>query len=127
MADYIRREDAVKIAEKYGLSNGSVLGRHTGLADCIASEISALPAADVAEVKHGGPVTKIRTVMLTGYREEIGAFAADGSNLYRKKMAETSIPYDHCPVCGAVLCSHWHNFCGKCGAKMDGGDSDVSG
>lgn len=43
MADYIRRDDAVKIAEKYGLANGSVLGRHTGLADCIASEISGLP------------------------------------------------------------------------------------
>jgi len=48
--DYIKRTDAVKIAEKYGLANGSVLGRHTGLADCIASEISSLPAANVAEV-----------------------------------------------------------------------------
>lgn len=51
MADYIRRDDAVKITEKYGLANGSVLGRHTGLADCIASEISGLPAADVAPVE----------------------------------------------------------------------------
>ena len=52
MADeYIRREDAIKIAERYGLANGSVLGRHTGLADCIASEISGLPAADVAPVQ----------------------------------------------------------------------------
>ena len=51
MADeYIRRDDAIKIAERYGLSNGSVLGRHTGLADCIASEISCLPADDVAPV-----------------------------------------------------------------------------
>lgn len=50
MTDYIRREDAIKIAERYGLANGSVLGRHTGLADCIASEISGLPAADVAPV-----------------------------------------------------------------------------
>ena len=50
MADYIKRTDAVKIAEKYGLANGSVLGRHTGLADCIARDISELPAADVAEV-----------------------------------------------------------------------------
>ena len=48
--DYIRRAEAVKIAEKYGLANGSVLGRHTGLADCIARDISELPAADVAEV-----------------------------------------------------------------------------
>ena len=48
--EYIRREDAIKIAERYGLANGSVLGRHTGLADCIASEILSLPAADVAPV-----------------------------------------------------------------------------
>lgn len=48
--EYIRRWDAVKIAERYGLANGSVLGRHTGLADCIASEISSLAAADVAPV-----------------------------------------------------------------------------
>ncbi len=50
MTDYIKRTDAVKIAEKYGLANGSVLGRHTGLADCIARDISELPTADVAEV-----------------------------------------------------------------------------
>ena len=50
MAEYIKRTDAVKIAEKYGLANGSVLGRHTGLADCIARDISGLPAADAAEV-----------------------------------------------------------------------------
>ena len=50
MTDYIKRTDAVKIAEKYGLAKGSVLGRHTGLADCIARDISELPTADVAEV-----------------------------------------------------------------------------
>lgn len=47
MAEYIKREAAVKVAEKYGLANGSALGRHTGLADCIASEIAIIPAADV--------------------------------------------------------------------------------
>ena len=52
MAKYIVQESAVKLAEKYGLSNGSVLGRHTGLADCIASEIASLPVADVAPVVH---------------------------------------------------------------------------
>lgn len=53
MAECIERESAVKLAEKYGLADGSVLGRHTGLADCIASEIASLPAADVAPVVHG--------------------------------------------------------------------------
>ncbi len=53
MSDYISREAAVKIAQKYGLVNGSALGRHTGLADCIAIEIEGLPAADVEPVRHG--------------------------------------------------------------------------
>ena len=53
MSEYIEREAAVKNAEKYGLANGSAIGRHTGLADCIASEIAGIPAADVAPVVHG--------------------------------------------------------------------------
>lgn len=83
--------------------------------------IADFPAADVVPVAHGKPVTKIRTVTLTDYHEEPGHFAEDGANLYRKKMTHADIPYDHCPVCGATLCSRWHNYCGKCGAKMDGG------
>ena len=121
MTDYIKRTDAVKIAEKYGLANGSVLGRHTGLADCIARDISELPAADVAEVVHGTPVTEVRTRTIVGYHEEIGVLAGDRATLYRRNMVHADIPYDNCPICGATLCSRWHNFCGKCGAKMDGG------
>lgn len=50
MAKYIKKETALKVVEKYGLTNGSTLGRHTGLAICIASEIADIPAADVAPV-----------------------------------------------------------------------------
>ena len=124
MTDYIKRTYAVKIAEKYGLANGFVLGRHTGLADCIARDISELPAADVAEVVHGTPVTEVRTRTIVGYHEEIGVLAGDRSTLYRRNMVHVDIPYDYCPVCGATLCSRWHNFCGKCGAKMDGGNGN---
>lgn len=53
MSDYISRKAAVKIAQEYGLVNGSALGRHTRLADRIAIEIDGLPAADVAEVRRG--------------------------------------------------------------------------
>lgn len=59
MAEYIKREAAVKIAEKYGTKNSSVLGKHSGVADCIAVEIEKLPAEDVApmgrckDCKHG--------------------------------------------------------------------------
>ena len=92
MTDYIRRTDAVKIVEKYGLANGSVLGRHTGLADCIASEISCLPAADVAQVVHGQWVDNgIPDSILNG-----------------------------CSVCGFTCGSSSFFYCPKCGAWMDG-------
>ena len=91
MTDYIRRTDAVKIAEKYGIAHGSVLGRHTGLADCIASEISGLPAADVAEVVHGQWVDNgIPDSILNG-----------------------------CSVCGFTCGSSSFFYCPNCGAKMD--------
>ncbi len=91
--DYIKRTDAVKIAEKYGLANGSVLGRHTGLADCIASEISSLPAADVAEVGHAR-WERVRsnwycTGCNKGYRITKGAPMASG--------------FSYCPNCGAKM------------------------
>ena len=56
MATYIPKEAALKVVEKYGTTNGFALGssfalgRHTGLAICIASEIAEIPAADVAPV-----------------------------------------------------------------------------
>ena len=96
MADYIERKLAVKIAEKYGLANGNVLGRHTGLADCIASEIASLPLADVAPVVHGRWVTHYRggTPVAEGYV--------------------------------STCCDMWNNrksdYCPNCGAKMDGDD-----
>lgn len=100
MADYIKRTDAVKIAEKYGLANGSVLGRHTGLADCVARDISELPAADVAEVVHG---------------------RWDDSGRYTFPNGATAV---RCTICGCALNeSEYHlydwDYCPNCGAKMD--------
>lgn len=115
--EYISRRDArIAILEKQ--AGGGLDQKITvGSAEAV---INAVPAADVAPVVHGVPVTEVRTRTIVGYHEEIGVFAADGSNLYRKNMVHADILYDHCPVCGATLCSRWHNFCGKCGARMDG-------
>lgn len=53
MSEYIEREAAEKVINKYGCGNGSTLGGHNGIADCIADEISKIPAADVALVRRG--------------------------------------------------------------------------
>ena len=123
MADYIRREDALFVLRK--AERGGSMTALTRLERAYA-EIREMPAADVAEVVHGTPVTEVRTRTIVGYHEEIGVLAGDRSTLYRRNMVHVDIPYDNCPICGATLCSRWHNFCGKCGAKMDGGNDNVS-
>ena len=94
MSDYISREAAVKIAQKYGLVNGSALGRHTGLADCIAIEIEGLPAADVEPVRRG-----------------------------RWIVPPPPDAYTYCKVvcseCHKVAGKHKTVYCPNCGAKMD--------
>ena len=107
MTEYIKRTDAVKIAEKYGLANGSALGRHTGLADCIARDISELPAADVAEVVHG---------------RWIGAPLCGNDNC---KCSECGSWHNiHANLRGKIK----QKYCPNCGAKMDGGggNSDMA-
>lgn len=99
MAEYIEREAAVKIVEKYSLANGSVLGRHSGLADCIASEIAALPAADIAPVVHGRWISFL-----------------DGDHIMPER-------YYRCSRCGRVE-SRRQPYC-HCGAKMDGGEANA--
>ena len=123
MTDYIRREDALFSLRK--AERGGSMTALTRLERAYA-EIREMPAADVAEVVHGTPVTEVRTRTIVGYHEEIGVLAGDRSTLYRRNMVHADIPYDNCPICGATLCSRWHNFCGKCGAKMDGGNDNVS-
>ena len=97
MTDYIRRTDAVKIAEKYGLANGSVLGRHTGLADCIARDISELPAADVAEVVHG------RWYMLDDCANAGLYCSACGRRVHHEEFAYKKLKSKYCPHCGARM------------------------
>ena len=117
MTDYISRDAALTALQDSDLFNTT---------ERQLRAIRELPAADVAEVVHGTPVTEVRTRTIVGYHEEIGVLAGDRATLYRRNMVHADIPYDNCPICGATLCSRWHNFCGKCGAKMDGGNDNVS-
>ena len=122
--DYIRCEDARRMVvqlDKYAWKSPvSDERRVTVDVDLVKFGLDRIPAADVAEVMHGTPVTEVRTRTIVGYHEEIGVLAGDRSTLYRRNMVHVDIPYDYCPVCGATLCSRWHKLRGKCGAEMDG-------
>lgn len=95
MAKYIEKEVAVKIAEKYGLTNGSVLGRHSGIADCIASEIATLPIVDVLPVVHGRWEQDANgDWYCTNCGEVVAIYDSGRERTYLK-------PY--CPNCGAYM------------------------
>ena len=100
MSDYISREAAVKIAQKYGLANGSALGRHTGLADCIAIEIEGLPAADVEPVRHG---EWLRTDDDWNSLVTIQCSACGGEWCFEVDEDVQLLGYNYCPGCGCKM------------------------
>ena len=57
MDEYISREAAIKLLERHGLTNGSVIGHHSGKCDIAADLLRSIPAADVQPVKRGKWVT----------------------------------------------------------------------
>lgn len=106
MTEYIERDAAVKIAEKYGVGNGSAFGRHSGVADCIASELARLPAADVAPARYGQweGYTHSRYVGTDEFGEPI---YRDGVVYYcsnPKCRRKTVIKENYCPNCGVKMC-----------------------
>lgn len=100
MSDYISREAAVKIAEKYGLANGSALGRHDGLADCIAIEIEGLPAADVEPVRRG---EWLRTDDDWNSLVTIQCSACGGEWCFEVDEDVQLLGYNYCPGCGCKM------------------------
>lgn len=98
MDEYIKREEAIKIAESYKPQNGSSFCRNRGIADYIEEDISMIPSADVAPVRHGHWI-------------ETGGYVC-GENEY---------------LCSECKETEWRSsasrlkYCPFCGAMMDGG------
>ena len=53
MAEYVERDALLRKIKRYGLSDGSVLGKHSGAAEELILEVELFPSADVAPVRRG--------------------------------------------------------------------------
>lgn len=95
----IDADEALKIAERYGTTSGTSLGRHSGIADIIYYQIEKLPTIESEPVRYGRWI------------------GADSVSLYCSECGKSS-DYKVDGSCKASL------FCPNCGAKMDGGDED---
>ena len=84
--EYIDRATAITMVGRYGLTNGSAIGRHSGAADIIAEALAAIPAADVAPVVHGTWIDRLD---------------CDWTCSACKHVSQTATPY--CAWCGAQM------------------------
>ena len=110
MDDYIKREQALKLIESAGAWGWSN--------NILYDEMKNLPAADVAPVVHGTPISKIRPQKYEIY-EQAGT-GENGEVLYHKRIyVDEKNSAEYCPVCNKRLCSRFRSFCPNCGAKMD--------
>lgn len=53
MSDYVKRSALLRKIKQYGLSDGSILGKHSGAAEELILEVELFPSADVAPVRRG--------------------------------------------------------------------------
>lgn len=127
--EYIEREAVMKIIDDYGCTHGGTLGSHSGAVDVVGSAIYKLPAADVAPVKHGHIVWK--EYHKGGIRrrkclQEIKSVYIE-QQMPCKHIAIIDERYlskdPYCSECGKLL-GEFLNYCGNCGAKMDGGENN---
>ena len=102
MADYISREAVIRLIETEGYNEKYDLG-HPKDNDWFCEEVNRIPAADVAEVRHG----EWKKIDVQPY--------------FRKHY---SIGNYSCSVCHRKGMRDW-NYCPNCGAKMDGGGDNV--
>lgn len=110
MAEYIERDALLRKIKRYGLSDGSVLGKHSGAAEELILEVELFPSADVAPVRRGHWIP-IYASELTGWNPEFAG--CDPIAGYR---------CSHCGADAILGCNDdfvLSNYCSDCGAEME--------
>ena len=97
--EYVGREEVIKILEHYDLSSGSTLGYHSGAIECAISEIGMLPAADVAEVRHG----KWIQPHWKNSNYCCNCSECGGEAMHADYQWDKNGIYPLCPHCGAIM------------------------
>ena len=108
MAEYIEREEALQFKLTRRCEKITVA---QAVSDAIAAYIEAIPAADVAPVRHGR----------WEYDEEAGEYYCSECHRTTDDRHDEIQEYDGKKVIALCL----PRFCGYCGARMDGGQDDV--
>lgn len=104
MKEYIERAAALRIIDKYGCSNGSVIGYHSGAVDCAGSEIARIPAADVVKVRHGRWLSVLVNNTLSYYPAHGWKCSCCGHEIEdRSKEPHYPEQLKYCPNCGAKM------------------------
>jgi phage FluMu protein Com len=106
----IDRDELLKKIAPMSLSNGSVLGHHSGTADVIAEMIQNAPAIDPESLRGHAKWVKDENVKII----DVDAYGSTFES-----------PAVYCENCNAALSeadfkSHVWNFCPVCGFKMEG-------
>lgn len=88
MAEYVERDALLRKIKRYGLSDGSVLGKHSGAAEELILEVELFPSADVAPVRRG---------KWGCYRPICGGYPCSSCKLTHRNCTA------YCPNCGAKM------------------------
>ena len=114
MKEYIEREAAIEIAAEWCPDDDGSVGKTGDLREML-DELEAIPAADVAEVRHG----------LNNNTEyaDCDQFVCSecGIELQDWRMVERD-----CDDGEAYYSDYVFRYCPNCGAKMDGGGDDAA-
>lgn len=122
MPEYIEREKVhrlVRSLTQYAWTNPNKSKyRVTVDIDDVQFGIDKIPAADVAEVRHGRKITHKRH---RGFYS-IECPICEGKFPSNKPYTEE---IEYCSECGKRLDDTFRNFCPNCGAKMDVGNNNA--
>ena len=92
MAEYIKREDAINLLWLYADESCA----------SVVSDFESLPAADVAEVRHGRWIEDERTYPGPGLKNNLCSVCGEIAGSWKEGL-EPGRKWAYCPNCGARM------------------------